>query len=70
MGKTILESLYDLRKKQVKKLVKQIYGNVRRLVDLGNLTFVIARNSILSMMLGALIEEDKVNIDAKRQMVM
>ena len=65
MGKTILESLYGLRKEQVKKSVKQIYGNVGRPVDLGNLTFVTARNSILSMMLGASIEEDKVSIDAK-----
>lgn len=66
MGKAILDNLYTLRKVQVKKSARQIYANVGKPVDIGNLAYLTSRNSILSMMLGTSLQdlEDKVSVDA------
>ena len=61
MSKTVLDGLYSLRKEQVKKSVKQIYGSVGKPVDIGNLAFQTAFKSVMSMMLGDSLQEDKVN---------
>ena len=63
MGKTILDSLYTLRKQQVKKSTKEIYRNAGKPVDIGKVAFMTAMKSVISMMLGASLQEDKMSID-------
>lgn len=63
MGKTILDSLYAQRKEQVKKSVKQIYENVGKQVDIGEMTFQTAMKSVICIMLGDSFQEDEVSFD-------
>ncbi|KAL5537796.1 hypothetical protein UlMin_043104 [Ulmus minor] len=63
LSKSMLDNLYPLRKEQVKKSIRHVYENIGKPVDVGNLAFLTAIKSIVSMTCGASFEEGKMSID-------
>ncbi|KAL5540545.1 hypothetical protein UlMin_043248 [Ulmus minor] len=63
LSNSMLDNLYPLRKEQVKKSIRHVYKNIGKPVDVGNLAFLTAIKSIVSMTCGASFEEGKMSID-------
>ncbi|KAL4334085.1 hypothetical protein GQ457_07G009840 [Hibiscus cannabinus] len=54
-----LNACYGLRREQVMKAIRDVYGNVGKPIDIGKLTFLVAINATISMILGGKFRGEK-----------
>ncbi|WCJ26017.1 cytochrome P450 family 706 subfamily A polypeptide 7 [Euphorbia peplus] len=54
-----IDALYRVRKQEVHKAVRHVYGKVGEVVDFGELVFGITVNSAINMLCGGTLEGDK-----------
>ncbi|KAL5551077.1 hypothetical protein UlMin_001253 [Ulmus minor] len=67
LNNSVLDSLYSLRKDEVKNTIKRVYGNKGKPVDVGELAFLTAMNSVTRMLCGtASLQGEKGVLDGAR----
>ncbi|KAF8032879.1 hypothetical protein BT93_D1688 [Corymbia citriodora subsp. variegata] len=59
MSNTNLNACYDLRRKEVRKALSELYRKSRTPVHVGELTFLILINSVMSMLWGGTLTAEK-----------
>ena len=59
LGNASLNACYDLRREQVMKTIGDVYKNVGKPIDIGELSFFTAMNAVMSMVLGGKLRGGK-----------
>ncbi|XP_026458250.1 cytochrome P450 76C4-like [Papaver somniferum] len=70
LSNTSLDSCYALRRKEVRRMVKDVYGMINTPINVGEQVFVTILNVVLSMLWGATIHgEERINVGIEFQRI-
>ncbi|KAI3840345.1 hypothetical protein MKX03_005841, partial [Papaver bracteatum] len=71
LSNTSLDSCYALRRKEVRRMVKDVYGMITTPINVGEQVFVTILNVVLSMLWGATIHgEERINVGIEFQRIL